>query len=362
MGLLIDKQLKNDLSPVMENLFGKTIEELQTLCAAEGWPRFTARQISDWLYAKHICNIDDMTNLARTTRGRLSEIAAIGRAVPETCQTSSDGTKKYLFTIGGTDSAGLHSVETVFIPDGERATACVSCQRGCRMGCRFCVTGRQGFHGNLTAGDILSQLVSLPENERLTNVVFMGMGEPMDNYDAVLAATRIMTADGGFGWSPHRITVSSVGITPMVERFIEESDCHVAISLHNPFPQQRKEIMPVENRYPVEKLIERLRRYDWHGQRRLSFEYIMFDGFNDSKLHCDALTRLLKGLGCRINLIRFHTSPDMPFRPSPREKIERFCEQINRQGLRCTVRASRGEDIMAACGLLSGQQTGNTHI
>ena len=338
------------------NLFGQTLEELQTLCGTEGWPRFTARQICDWLYAKRVGSIDDMTNLSLKVRGRLSEIATLEHMLPQGSQTSVDGTKKYLF-YPSADGIAHGAVEAVFIPDSDRATLCLSCQQGCRMGCRFCVTGRQTFRGSLTSAQILSQILCLPEYSRLSNLVFMGMGEPMDNYDAVLTATKIITADWGLGWSPRRITVSSVGITPQVKRFVEESQCHLAISLHNPIAAQRQEIMPMQKAYPINNLIDMLKGYDWSGQRRLSFEYIMFDGLNDSRHHADALRRLLGGLNCRVNLIRFHTSPDMPFRTSSDSAIREFRDYLNQRGIICTVRASRGEDIMAACGLLAGNNS-----
>lgn len=335
----------------MTNLFGLTLPQLQQLCSEFNLPRYTAKQMCDWLYVKRVDSIDQMTNLSLATRRQLSEVACIGHTKPIHCQVSKDGTKKYLFS-----ADGLHPVEAVFIPDDDRATLCVSCQRGCKMGCRFCVTGQQGFHGNLTAGDIMSQVLCIPEAEQLTNIVFMGMGEPMDNLDSILAATDILTADWGLAWSPKRITVSTVGITPVMRRFLDESRCHLAVSLHNPFGDERAQLMPMEKAYPIADTIKLLRQYDWSGQRRVSFEYIMFDGLNDSRRHADGLLRLLKGLPCRINLIRFHTSPDMPFRTASADAIRAFQDHLNRHGITCTLRASRGEDIMAACGLLAGKE------
>lgn len=345
------------------NLFGLTLAQLQQLCGTLGFPRYTARQICDWLYVKQVTDIADMTNLSMATRRRLAETAVVRHVAPGACQTSKDGTRKYLFDCD--DDGDTQAVEAVFIPDADRATLCVSCQRGCKMGCRFCVTGRQGFHGQLDAGAIMSQVTGIEEHSRLTNIVFMGMGEPMDNYDSVLAATEILTAEWGLGWSPKRITVSSVGITPALQRFLDESRCHLAISLHNPFGDERMQLMPAQKAYPVAETVALLRRYDWSGQRRVSFEYIMFDGINDSRRHADGLLHLLQGLPCRINLIRFHSAPGMPFRPSPDKRIQSFQDYLNRHGGRtadnssiitCTLRASRGEDIMAACGLLAGQR------
>ena len=357
------------------NLFGMTLAELEGLCASEGMPRFAAKQMADWLYAKHVDSIDGMTNLSLKARARLNETACIGRQAPVNCQVSSDGTKKYLFEIENSKlkiennaDAGNNSqfsilnsqltkyVEAVYIPDGDRATLCISCQAGCRMGCRFCVTGQQGFHGSLSAADILNQIFSIPEFDRLTNIVYMGMGEPMDNLDAVLRSTEVLTAPWGLGWSPKRITVSTVGIIPGLERFLNESQCHVAVSLHNPFAAERQDVMPMQRAYPIDDVIALLRRYDWSGQRRISFEYIMFRGLNDDTRHAAELVRLLKGLYCRVNLIRFHASPQTPYKTSSPQTIDTFRDYLNAHGVTCTLRASRGEDIMAACGLLAGQK------
>lgn len=332
------------------NLLGMTLAQLQELCAAEDFPRFTAKQLCDWLYKKRVESIDAMTNLSLAQRARLNEMAYIGRETPVRCQVSRDGTKKYLFPV-----LDGHYVEAVYIPEEDRATLCVSCQVGCKMGCRFCVTGQQGFHGNLGAGDILNQLFSIPEYGELTNVVFMGMGEPMDNLDAILAATQAMTSDWGLGWSPKRITVSTVGIVPGLKRFLDESQCHVAVSLHNAVPQERLQMMPVQKAFPLSEVLALLRHYDWSGQRRLSFEYTMFRGLNDDQQHAMKLVDALKGLDCRVNLIRFHESPEAPYKTSMPTAIKAFQDYLNRHGVVCTLRASRGQDIDAACGLLAGK-------
>ena len=336
---------------VRDNLLGMTLVQLQELCAAEGYPMFTARQLCDWLYKKRVDSIDAMTNLSLVQRARLNERAYIGREAPVRCQISKDGTKKYLFPVPDD-----HFIEAVYIPEEERATLCVSCQVGCKMGCRFCVTGQRGFHGNLTAGDILNQLFSIPEYDQLTNVVFMGMGEPMDNFNAILAVTQVLTADWGLGWSPKRITVSTVGIIPGLKRFLDESQCHLAVSLHNPVPQERLQIMPVQKAYPLNEVLKLLRQYDWSGQRRLSFEYTMFRGLNDDTAHAVRLVETLKGLDCRVNLIRFHESPEAPYKTSMPTTIQAFQNYLNKNGVICTLRASRGQDIDAACGLLAGKE------
>ena len=330
--------------------------ELQALCAEEGFPRFAAKQLCDWLYKKRVDNINAMTNLSKVQRARLDEIACIGREYPVRCQVSKDGTKKYLFPIQNSEFGIQNYVEAVYIPEEDRATLCVSCQVGCKMSCRFCVTGQQGFHGNLSAGDILNQLFSIPEFENLTNIVFMGMGEPMDNLAAVLAATQVLTSDWGLGWSSKRITVSTVGIIPGLKRFLDESQCHLAVSLHNPVPQERLAMMPVQKAFPLNEVLALLRKYDWSGQRRLSFEYTMFRGENDDLAHAQKLVEALKGLDCRVNLIRFHESPEAPFKTSLPTTIANFQNYLNRNGVICTLRASRGQDIDAACGLLAGKE------
>lgn len=338
----------------MTPLLGQSLEQLQDFCLTEGFPKFTAKQLCDWMYNKRVNDFDSMTNLSLKTRARLNEIAEVGRQVPVDSQVSTDGTKKYLFAIQNSKLEIQNYVESVYIPDGERATLCVSCQMGCRMGCRFCVTGKQGFHGNLSAGQILNQIFSIPESETLTNVVFMGMGEPLDNYDAIRQTLEVLTADWGLGWSPHRITVSTAGITPMLKRLLDETQVHVAVSLHNPFANERANLVPMQKAYPIAETIALLKKYNWFGQRRISFEYTMFRGINDDLVHATELTRMLKGLRCRVNLIRFHASPEVPYKTSDQHTMSTFEDYLNRHGITCTIRASRGEDIMAACGLLSG--------
>ncbi len=340
----------------MQALLGLSLEQLQSLCLEQGFPKFTAKQLCDWMYHKRVDNFDSMTNLSLKIRARLNEIATVGRTAPVDCQTSTDGTRKYLFAIQDS-STDIHKfVESVYIPDGDRATLCVSCQRGCKMGCRFCVTGKQGFHGSLTATEILNQIFSIPESETLSNIVFMGMGEPLDNYDAICQSLQVLTADWGLGWSPHRITVSTVGITPMLRRLLDETQVHVAVSLHNPFADERAEMMPMQKAYPIADVISLLKKYNWFGQRRISFEYTMFKGLNDDIAHAAELVRLLKGLRCRVNLIRFHASPEMPYKTSDERTMTAFEDYLNAHGVTCTIRASRGEDIMAACGLLAGKK------
>jgi 23S rRNA (adenine2503-C2)-methyltransferase len=333
-------------------LYGKTLAELREVASELGMPRHAAGQIARWLYGRGVRDIASMTDISAANRERLAERFDLGLSAPLRERVSQDGTKKYLF---GTRDDAL--VEAAMIPDngrdGERTTLCLSSQAGCRMGCAFCATGRQGLQRNLTTGEILNQFASLPERDRLTNIVYMGMGEPLDNADEVLRSLEILTSEWGYGWSPTRITLSTAGLAPALGRFLAESRVHLAVSLHNPFPDERAAIMPIERAYPIEGIIETLRRYPMEPQRRVSFEYIVMSRLNDSPRHIAGLTKLLGGLSCRLNLIRFHRVPDSPFFSPPTEAMERFRDTLTRRGIRTTIRTSRGEDIEAACGLLS---------
>ena len=390
----------------MRTLLGKTLEELKEIALELSLPAFTAKQIADWLYKKRVTSIDKMTNLSKSARERLSKEFVIG--IDQTLQvvTSQDGTRKYLFkpqsaaeqqsTAGqqstakqqsttGRQSAAEQqstaeqqgcasgSIESVIIPDNERKTICVSSQVGCKMACTFCMTGRQGFHGNLSVASILSQFIAVEESQELTNAVFMGMGEPLDNLENVMRAIEVLTADWGFAWSPKRITLSTIGVTTQLggrgivwkgveyknvnplKFFLDNCKVHLAVSLHNPFYEERFALMPAERTFPLEKSLKLIKEYDFTGQRRVSFEYTMFNKVNDSKRHADRLAQLLRGLECRVNLIRFHSIPDSPLESSPMQVIEHFRERLQASGITATIRASRGEDILAACGMLSGK-------
>ena len=390
----------------MRTLLGKTLEELKEIALELSLPAFTAKQIADWLYKKRVTSIDKMTNLSKSARERLSKEFVIG--IDQTLQvvTSQDGTRKYLFkpqstaerqSTAGRQSAAEQqstaerqsaaeqqstaeqpgcasgSIESVIIPDNERKTICVSSQVGCKMACTFCMTGRQGFHGNLTVASILSQFIAVEESQELTNAVFMGMGEPLDNLENVMRAIEVLTADWGFAWSPKRITLSTIGVTTQLggrgivwkgveyknvnplKFFLDNCKVHLAVSLHNPFYEERLALMPAERTFPLEKSLKLIKEYDFTGQRRVSFEYTMFNKVNDSKRHADRLAQLLRGLECRVNLIRFHSIPDSPLESSPMQVIEHFRERLQASGITATIRASRGEDILAACGMLSGK-------
>lgn len=329
-------------------LYGATMQELKSLCESLELPRFAHKQIAKWLYTRFVTDIDAMTDLSKIARERLKEACELGLSHPLKVSVSEDGTKKYLFRT----SEGEY-IESALIPDGERMTLCVSSQAGCRMGCKFCATGRMGLRHQLSANEILNQIVSIPERDKLTNLVFMGMGEPLDNIDNLMQTLDILTSEWGMAWSPTRITVSTSGVAKTLPRLLDESKVHIAVSLHNPFPEERKEIMPIENAYSIREVCDILRRYDFTHQRRVSFEYIVLEGMNCSPRHIKELSRLLDGIKCRINLIRFHKIPDSPFFSPPMERIIEFRDTLTKRGIQTTLRASRGEDIEAACGLLS---------
>lgn len=345
----------------MKTLLGLTLDELQAVAIGLGLPKFVGKQMADWIYSKHVDSIEEMTNLSKAARTKLAEQYELGISAPVDEQRSVDGTVKYLYRTEKGDF-----IETVFIPDGERGTLCVSSQVGCKMHCAFCMTGRQGYVASLSATDILNQIYSLPERDRLTNIVFMGQGEPFDNLDNVLRATEALTADWGYAWSPKRITVSSVGLAKGLRRFLDESRCHLAISLHHPIPSGRAQLMPAEKAFSIEDVVHLLEQYDFcrkpargsqtsdvAHQRRVSFEYIVFAGINDTLRHADALIALLRNLDCRVNLIRFHDIPDTPLHGVDDKKMVQFRDYLTTHGLFTTIRASRGQDIFAACGLLS---------
>lgn len=334
-----------------EALFGKTLFELQQIATENGWPKFTAKQISEWLYKKPLSSIDEMSNISKSTRQLLNEKYSIGISPASKVQESTDGTKKYLFP-----TTNRNFIETAMIPENDRHTVCVSSQVGCKMGCLFCMTGKQGFQSNLSAGEIVNQIKSIDESSEVSNIVYMGMGEPLDNLEEVMKSLEILTAEWGFAMSPKRITVSSIGIIPGMLAFLQKSSAHLAISLHTPFDEERKKLMPVEVAYPIKEVIKEIKAWDFGRQRRVSFEYIMFKNLNDTPLHVKELARLLNGVKCRLNLIRFHPIPGTPLKGSDELTIQEFKDNLNKKGVLATIRASRGQDIYAACGLLSTKE------
>ncbi|MDD2559115.1 MAG: 23S rRNA (adenine(2503)-C(2))-methyltransferase RlmN [Bacteroidales bacterium] len=331
-------------------LLGKSFDELKAWTLAQGLPSFTASQLFEWIYRKSAKSFDEMTNISLQNRSLLKEKAELGLSPAIQQSVSKDGTIKYLFS-----STGTYGVEAVFIPENDRATLCVSSQVGCKMHCAFCMTGRMGFIAQLSAAEILNQVLSLPERESLSNIVFMGMGEPADNVDAVIQSLNLLTSPRAMAWSPRRITVSSIGVLPGLKRLLDETQCHIAISLHSADTAQRLSWMPAEKSWPLLSALELLKTYDFSKQRRLSFEYILFKNLNDRIEDAKALLRLLNGLRCRLNLIRFHAFEESEFCASDEDQIQFFANYLNSKGLQTTIRQSRGEDVQAACGMLSSQ-------
>jgi 23S rRNA (adenine2503-C2)-methyltransferase len=336
---------------MMENLLGSTLSRLGEVAEETGLPEYAGRQLADWIYRKGVTRFEQMSNLPLAARVQLSERYSVEPSPPVKTTESTDGTKKYLFAAGGG-----RFVEAAWIPEERRGTLCLSVQVGCKMGCLFCMTGRQGFQAHLTAGEILNQYLSLPERDRVTNIVYMGMGEPLDNLTNVLASLEILCSDYGFGLSPTRITVSTIGLVPAMRTFLDSTRCHLAVSLHTPFEEERRRLMPVENVHPISDVIAELRARMLRGQRRVSFEYIVFDGLNDTPRHARELARILDGIRCRVNLIPFHAIPGTPLAPAPRGKMEQFQELLRERGILTTIRQSRGQDIEAACGMLSTRE------
>ncbi|MDR1543969.1 MAG: 23S rRNA (adenine(2503)-C(2))-methyltransferase RlmN [Prevotellaceae bacterium] len=334
----------------MEILLGKNLAEIQAITRKLAMPDFTAKQIAQWIYAKRATDFEQMTNISVKNRELLAENYIIGRKNYDLVTTSADGTQKYLFNTKN----GF--VETVYLPETDRNTLCISCQAGCKMNCVFCMTGKMGFSGSLFSSEIINQILSVENSEKLTNFVFMGMGEPFDNTAQIIQAIDVITSPWGLALSPHRITVSSVGIMRGMKEFLEKTDCHLAISLHNPFHEERFAMMPIEKAYPIEKIVTELKKFDFSHQRRLSFEYIMFDGINDTQRHATGIVKLLRGFPCRVNLIRFHKAEGVDYQSPSQEKMEWFRDYISNNQLICTIRRSRGEDISAACGQLKTEQ------
>ena len=348
--------MENEKKP----LIGMNLEELQGVAQQGGMPRFVGKQLAEWIYGKRAVSFDQMVNISKKNRQWLEEHYDIGRRAPSKSSASSDGTVKYLFQAG----AGK-AIESVYIPDRDRATLCVSSQVGCKMNCYFCATGRMGFHANLPASAIINQILSIPPAGAsamtpLTNVVFMGMGEPLDNFKAVERTIEILTAPWGLAWSPKRITVSTVGKLPELKDLLEKTQVHVALSLHTPDPAERESLMPAQKPFPLSQVLKILEAYDFTGQRRLSMEYIMWRGVNDDMEHARQLVRLIGHLPCRVNLIRYHYLPGSDLKPCSEERMLMFRNYLNQHGITATIRASRGEDIDAACGMLaSGERRQN---
>ncbi len=337
-------------------LIGMTLADLEGVARSGGMPRFVGKQIAQWLYDKKVRTFDEMINISKKNREWLASNYVTGREEPVRSSASSDGTVKYLFAAGPG-----RFVESVYIPDKERATLCVSSQVGCKMNCYFCATGKMGFKANLTAAQIINQILSIPPEpeegrkamNELTNVVFMGMGEPLDNLPQLLKVLEIMTAPWGMAWSPKRITVSTVGKLPELKDLLDRTQVHVAVSVHTADTSQRASMMPAQRAFPLSAVMRLLSGYDFSHQRRLSLEYIMWRGVNDDIAHADMLIKLIGKLDCRVNLIRFHAVPGVDLKPCSEERMLMFRSHLNSHGVTATIRASRGEDIEAACGMLA---------
>ena len=336
------------------SLLGMDLDELIKVAISGGMPSFVGKQLAEWMYKKKATSFSEMNNISKKNKEWLEANFILGRERAVETLKSSDGTEKFIYNV-----EGGRKIESVLIPDKERATLCVSSQSGCRMNCYFCATGRSGFGGQLSAAQIINQILNVAQPDKnssddLTNIVFMGMGEPLDNFKEVKKVIEILTSPWGLAWSPKRITVSTVGKLPQLKELLDETKVHVAVSLHLPNINLRSQMMPAQKAYPISSIIKLLKSYDFSHQRRLSFEYIMWRGVNDDMESAKALVALIKGLDCRVNLIRYHSIPGVDLKPATEERMLMFRNYLNSQGIISTIRASRGEDIMAACGMLSG--------
>lgn len=335
----------------LPNLKDMTLEEIEGFISAHGKERYRARQIMKWLYRQGAASFDEMTDLAKDLRIALAGLARIGQPHVEAIQTSADTTKKILFRL----EDGLF-IEGVLIPGKNHWTICVSTQAGCRMGCRFCLTGQGGLKRNLRPSEITSQITilqrTLPEGNHIRNIVLMGMGEPLDNYDAVLKAVRIITSDYGLGFSNRKVTLSTCGLAPMIIRLGSDICINLAISLNAPDDEKRSALMPVNRKYPLEKLLDACRHYPMPGRRMLTFEYILMAGVNDSARDAEKLVGLLKGLHCKFNLIAFNEFPGSAYKTPSQEAVSAFQQILLKNHYTAILRAGRGRDILAACGQL----------
>ncbi len=330
------------------NLCGLTSEEIFTVVEQWGYKLLHALSISNSIYKKRIGEISLFDNIPARLKILLNGNFNTGFFSPVRTETSSDRTEKYLFT-----TSDGKMLETVYIPDNKRKTACVSVQSGCRMGCVFCATAGYGYHGDLTAGEIVSQVLSIPHSGEITHVVLMGMGEPMDNSANVLKACNILTSEWGLSLSPRNVTVSTVGLMPGVVSFMSGCDCNLTLSLLSPFSEERRSMVPAEAKYPAKDIIEFLRFYPLKKKRRLSIAYVMMKDRNDTGRHLEELIRLVRGSGIRVNLLPYHPVRGDDMMPSSGERMIFFKHNLVISGISASIRRSRGADISAACGLLA---------
>lgn len=331
-----------------KNLLGLTALEIYDLIRDEGFEYRHAVAITNSIYKKRISDLSLVAGIPKKLSSFLARDTEISFYEPSAREVSVDSTEKCLFR----NREGNY-FETVYLPEKKRNTVCVSTQSGCRMGCPFCATAGYGFHGNLDAGDMINQVLCLPYSERVTHVVFMGMGEPLDNLGNLLRACEILTAEWGLAISPRNITVSSVGITPAVSDFLGRSGCNFTISLYSPFPDERVKVVPAEKRYPVKSIIDIMKSFPVRKKRRLSVAYIMIRDINDTDRHLEALIELLQGSGIRVNLLPYHPLDDSGSASSDEGRMTRFRHNLMLSGISASVRKSRGADISAACGLLA---------
>jgi 23S rRNA (adenine2503-C2)-methyltransferase len=341
-----------------KQLCGLTVEDIFRLIAPHGFDRHHAIKIATAIYRKRNKTLNEINKIPKALKELLSQNLTVGIYSPVTSETSEDGTVKYLFS-----TPDKKKIETVYLPDKRRKTVCVSTQAGCRMGCPFCLTGRYGYYGDLTAGDMINQIISLPDASEITHVVFMGMGEPMDNIEEVIKACNIITSGWGLSISSRNVTVSTVGLTPGIREFLERSDCNLTLSLHSPFSDERKEVVPVERKYPVHTIIDIMKAAPPVKKRRMSLAYIMIRDVNDTDRHLEALRKLLTGTSIRVNLLPYHKVKGDTNRSSTEERMQFFKHNLVISGISASVRKSRGEDISAACGLLaSGWKRGQNDL
>jgi len=339
------------------DLVGLLPSEIETLVEAWGQPRYRGRQLFAWVQARRCPDFTAMTNLGRPLRSLAAEQARIGRPEVVRVQEARDGTRKFLLRLEDGEE-----IESVLIPDGPRLTACISSQAGCPLACRFCLTGLMGMRRNLTAAEIVGQILRLGEqlasDARISNIVLMGMGEPLLNFLQVERALRILAEPQGAAVSPRRITLSTAGYVPGIRKLAaSDLGVNLAVSLSATTNEVRDQIMPINRRWPLAELLTACRGYPLPHRRRLSFEYVLLGGINDADADARRLIRLLHGLRCKVNLIPFNSSPDLPDQPSPRERVEAFRQILLDGGLTATLRESRGWEISAACGMLRSAGT-----
>lgn len=330
-------------------LAGLEPETLEKLLSERGIEHRYSYRLLYWIYKKGIESFSQVNDIPKSVLTRISEYFETGLFRPESSSKSADGTIKYLFR----NKAGL-LYETVYLPEEKRNTVCVSSQSGCRMGCRFCATGLNGWSGDLTAGEIINQVISLPV--KASHIVMMGMGEPGDNIGEVIKALRIFTSEWGLAKGRSRITVSTVGILPSLERLLNETDCNLTLSLHSPFPEERRRFIPCESRWPVKDAIEMIKNFRALKGRRFTAAYVMVKGINDTDVHLEGLKMLLSGSKIRVNLLPYHPYTNDSYSSSDPERMMMFKHILVTSGIEASVRRSRGSDIEAACGMLAAKK------